>query len=431
MSPVLPFDVIALIIDTVGENNDMDLLKELALVSHSFHQICSKHIFASVELHDVDRHYRVASSKKGFVKLLGNRPDVVKYVRKLTYQVDGNFQSIQSSPVPGYPDFNADHLLLSSIIPNLLRTISHLNCLTITASHRSQFYWSTLDSSLTSAFLYLMRLPTINHIDLSYIRNFPLSTFTPSVHLRRLDILCLSRFESFDRPEGSEEEGSPEIVIQSMMMPRLREFHTKWSSLLTTTLLHAKKQDGQPAFNFMDLRRLSTCLEDERNLRYLLENAKFLEKLHLSVGHSQSLVRLYDILSTSTRTLKVLDITVSLYDFIIPLPLAGLCEGLEAMAGHNILEALSFEVQVNEQESEDSVGSDFQKVEEILVKPGWSALRQVSFKVTISCRGGSAKLYKALVQSLPDKYLSHISKLESVAFNFSVDIHKCIVESPD
>ena len=39
MSSVLPFDIIALIIDIVGENQDTNLLKELALVSHSFLQI--------------------------------------------------------------------------------------------------------------------------------------------------------------------------------------------------------------------------------------------------------------------------------------------------------------------------------------------------------------------------------------------------------
>ena len=49
------------------------------------------------------------------------------------------------------------------------------------------------------------------------------------------------------------------------------------------------------------------------------------------------------------------------------------------MAGHNVQEALSFEVEVVGQETEDFIGSVFQKVEEILVKLGWSALRQVSF----------------------------------------------------
>ena len=74
----------------------------------------------------------------------------------------------------------------------------------------------------------------------------------------------------------------------------------------------------------MDLRQLSTSLDDGRNLQYLSQNAKLLEKLHLSVvGFGQSLLRLYDLLSSSSRTLRVLDISVSMYDSN-PLPLAGL-----------------------------------------------------------------------------------------------------------
>ena len=49
MSSALPFDIIALVIDIVGENNDANFLKELALVSHSFLQICSKQLFATIE----------------------------------------------------------------------------------------------------------------------------------------------------------------------------------------------------------------------------------------------------------------------------------------------------------------------------------------------------------------------------------------------
>ena len=43
--------------------------------------------------------------------------------------------------------------------------------------------------------------------------------------------------------------------------------------------------------------------EDERNIRYLLQNAKLLEKFDLSVFGARSLV---GILSLSPRTLKVL-----------------------------------------------------------------------------------------------------------------------------
>ena len=64
MSPVFPFDIILLIIEAVGENKDTNLLKELALVSYSFHQICIKRLFATVELHDAVPGRHVASSKK-------------------------------------------------------------------------------------------------------------------------------------------------------------------------------------------------------------------------------------------------------------------------------------------------------------------------------------------------------------------------------
>ena len=391
MSPVLPFDIIALIIDIVGENKDTNLLKELALVSHSFLQICSKHLFATVVLHDATMNYYI-SSKKRFVKLLKSRPDVVKHIRKLTYNV-------------GYDINHYDHQL-SPILLNFLPTFSRLNCLTIIASYQD---WNTLNSSLTSAFLHLMHLPTINHIGLSFIHDFPLSSLTPSVNLHRLDFFHMRCLRPFI------EDGSPEIIMETM--PKIREFRTINSSLLTTKLLRARTQDGRPAFNLMDLRRLSMSFglfEDERNIRYLLQNAKLLEKFDLSAVGARSLV---GILSLSPRTLKVLDLSVALHPWE-SVAFRGLCEELEALAGHNMLEALSFAFQVDGNETENFIGSSMQETETILVKPGWSALKQVSFKASITPSENSAKLCEEL-QSLPDKYLSHLTKLESIAFNYS------------
>jgi len=274
--------------------------------------------------------------------------------------------------------------------------------------------WNTLDRSLTSAFVHLMSLPTINHIDLSYIRNFPLSSLTSSVNLLRLDILRLTHFGFFDYHK----EDNFFKTVQSEMMPKIREFNTSGSSLQTIRLLDVKGQDGRPAFNFMDLRQLSVSFvyfEERRSVQYLLENAKLLERLHLSVACRLSIV---GVLSSGARTLNVLDLTVSLYHHVVH-PLAGLCEELEAMAGHNALEAISCNIRVDSHhDTEDSIGSAIRKVENILVKPGWSALRQVSFKLLVDRPVGSAELTEAL-QSLPDKYLSHLPKLDSVAFNYS------------
>ena len=98
------------------------------------------------------------------------------------------------------------------------------------------------------------------------------------------------------------------------------------------------------------------------------------------------------------------------------------------MAGHNMLEALSIVFHVDGHDTEDLIGSTIQKVEGVLVKPGWSSLSTVTFDVSVayclapSCLASredmSDELSEAL-QSLPDKYLIHLSKLESVAFNYS------------
>jgi hypothetical protein len=159
--------------------------------------------------------------------------------------------------------------------------------------------------------------------------------------------------------------------------------------------------------------------EDDRNIiRYLLQNAKLLEELHLSVAYGTSLEELL-YPSLSARTLKVLDLTVPLYDEENSIILGGICEELEALAGHNMLETLSFKVHVFFARAEDFVGSTIQKVEKVLVRPGWPTLRRVSLEGSIAHSGAARELCETL-QSLPDKYLVHLSNLESIAFDYSV-----------
>jgi hypothetical protein len=148
-----------------------------------------------------------------------------------------------------------------------------------------------------------------------------------------------------------------------------------------------------------------------------LQNAKLLEELELSVSYGRSLVGLLSL------SLKVLDLSVSLGNGRSDSFFFGrICEELEALAGHNMLEALGFQVYVafdgTTEITEDFIGSTIQKVENPLVKPGWSALKEVSLRLHGNF-WDKPKLYEAL-QSLPDKYFSHLSKLESVAFDYAV-----------
>ena len=90
--------------------------------------------------------YHIASLKRGFVKLLKCRPDVVKYIRQLTF----NFKSNVGNHSDSFPFLSRslhtivdkDDDLLSPTLPNFLRTIPCLNCLMFFGSAD----WNTLDS---------------------------------------------------------------------------------------------------------------------------------------------------------------------------------------------------------------------------------------------------------------------------------------------
>ena len=88
-SPLIPFNIFTLVIDIIAENRDTYLLKEHTVLNHSFLQICSKHRFAIVEIHEPDpRNYTTSLfiNNNRFVKLLKNRPDsdAVKHIRQFT-----------------------------------------------------------------------------------------------------------------------------------------------------------------------------------------------------------------------------------------------------------------------------------------------------------------------------------------------------------
>ena len=82
------------------------------------------------------------------------------------------------------------------------------------------------------------------------------------------------------------EEDNHFKTVQWEMLPKIREFNTSSSHLLRKKLLDVKVQDGRPYFGFMDsisFKASGIHFKEEENIRCLLEKAKLLEKLHLSV----------------------------------------------------------------------------------------------------------------------------------------------------
>ena len=121
---------------------------------------------------------------------------------------------------------DCDDHLLSHILSNFLPTIFSSQ---LPHNHRFESDWNTLVSSLTTPFFYSL---CVFLSSTSGVLQIPHWHCLVSLHLSTYFglILCLTRFEYLDQ-QG---EDGVFKTLQSEMMPKLLEFHTSGSSMLTT-----------------------------------------------------------------------------------------------------------------------------------------------------------------------------------------------------
>ena len=169
-------------------------------------------------------------------KLLKSRPDVVKYIRKLTYKIEYNrFQSSQF--LPTHPRFNHDNHLLSgsSILPNSLQTIPRLNYLKITDSTAD---WNKLKFCLDSE--------NVNHLIIRCCLWH--TTWTDGLTLQSYDEIVSNTMMVESRPyvtwsSGYDDVTPPENV--SISMQREQWLGCPWSvELIGTTILARWRDDA-------------------------------------------------------------------------------------------------------------------------------------------------------------------------------------------
>jgi len=95
----------------------------------------------------------------------------------------------------------------------------------------------------------------------------------------------------------------------------------------------------------------------------------------------------------------------------------GLCEELEALAGSKGLQVLNFAFTMEGCESKSMVETSFGKLEEVLMNPGWSALKCVSIEVYVGCCLRDARRLE--LNSVPEMYLSRLSSREILDYKLS------------
>ena len=118
------------------------------------------------------------------------------------------------------------------------------------------------------------------------------------------------------------------------------------------------------------------------------------------------------------HTLRYLDITTHVNDLDFD-PLAGIPSELEDMRNKNIIENIIITVIV--QTDEDCRrGDDWGRLDEVLTRLGWFALRQVSLTIEIASFSRRDDELEAALRKLPETQFARLSTSKSVSFKFKV-----------
>lgn len=233
--PPFPLDVIETIVDILATVDDQELssIKACALSSRSFLYFCRKHIFASVAL-DLPARYSFPPSPTSsqFQKLLVIAPEIINYVRKLTF-------GVSDTESQGDPKAVLD-------LSAMLKTFTQIQQLTL--HPQKLIVWSDVAYCLQGALFHIFDLPTINYLELLNLSYFPILELTRCINLRAFYI------ESFLNPIL--DNISPTLHPRSIV---LDEYSMGFKSIeATKDMLALEWSNTQPVFDFGHLKKYST-----------------------------------------------------------------------------------------------------------------------------------------------------------------------------
>jgi hypothetical protein len=143
----LPMDILLYIIELLagGDDGDMKTLQILSQACKSMVPLCRNHLFSSLQ-------FRSKSSSECFSDLLSKNPDIACYVKSLIYRIYYHV---------------SDHELN---VLDMLKKRSSLQSIEISSPGLD---WNDLSESIRSSLVSLIQLPTVTHLSILSIKQFP------------------------------------------------------------------------------------------------------------------------------------------------------------------------------------------------------------------------------------------------------------------
>jgi len=233
---VIPLDVYGLIIDSLAEDDEgLTTMRACSLVSRAFLPLSRKHIFAFVE---INNPLATSPSLDRFVLLIERNPQIGEYVRKFDYCLAPH-----------------DH------IPHTLGKLTKLRSLTIWYHRGNKLVWRN-NWPMRSALLHLMQLPTLSHLKLRWITNFPVSDLIHSSSLKHLEI----KYTNF----AAEDVVPPSTTPLPRKSVCLREYSAGLrSASATKKLVEAKRPDGLPIVDFTELTKVTAYFDNQEDINVI------------------------------------------------------------------------------------------------------------------------------------------------------------------
>jgi hypothetical protein len=259
MPPMLPLEVVNLIIDDLAKHNDkLSSIKACALVCHSFLPLCRKHIFASVTLNE---RQPSSPTSDDLNYLLSNSPHLAVYILNLDYHVNNKKEFLKKR--------------LLWLLPMFKKLIKLRKlCVSYYSSRGKKFDW--MSPSERKVLLPLLHFPTLTSISLKTTENFPLADLAGCVNLKNLEIQSLECSNGV----GNFLEALPPTTV---MLERLKitNYGPGMGTIKPRQLCDARRPDGKPIIDFSSLKEISSNDVQLHSMTELFGMCRNLQKISL------------------------------------------------------------------------------------------------------------------------------------------------------
>ncbi|KJA14249.1 hypothetical protein HYPSUDRAFT_49339 [Hypholoma sublateritium FD-334 SS-4] len=348
-----PFDILAYITDVLGAEWDKETLRALSQTCKFMALLCRRYIFSSISLSS-------AGEETDLIRLLHRSPDITRRIRKLKYFVEHKSTS--------------EHILA---ILEVMRRSQPPFLQSITLTSFGWADWVEVNEPTKSLLISLIQLPTVTHLDLGLVHNFPFPALSLCSGLTDISVSQVSEAT----PHAY--RTLPRAKIPAPASLHVAGFHSAILVLMQWHPLGRRSING-PAIDFSHLEKASfeiSNVNEAFQMSLLLKTVTQLRTLSIEYEEPVELCGLgASLLENAYRTLNTirLKLTVSA-DEHYDNPLCGLVSELRQLSGDNVLEELKVVVLVEADDTCDTSSRDWSDLDNVLThQDAFPMLRRVA-----------------------------------------------------